>query len=39
MKNTIISEIDSKIEATVKLLKTHDFVHSILLFGSISKKT
>jgi hypothetical protein len=39
MKNTIISEIDSKIEATVKLLKNLDFVHSILLFGSISKKT
>ncbi len=38
MKNTIISEIDSKIEATVKLLKNLDFVHSILLFGSISKK-
>jgi predicted nucleotidyltransferase len=38
MSNTKISEIDSKIEATVKLLKTLDFVHSILLFGSISKK-
>lgn len=37
MNNTIISEIDSKIEATVKLLKSLDFVHSILLFGSISK--
>ncbi|MDP3104041.1 MAG: hypothetical protein Q8M95_05475 [Candidatus Methanoperedens sp.] len=31
-------EIDSKIDATVKLLKDLDFVHSILLFGSISKK-
>ena len=39
MKNIIISEIDSKIEATVKLLKSLDFVHSILLFGSISKKS
>ncbi|MCZ7361913.1 MAG: hypothetical protein O8C58_01005 [Candidatus Methanoperedens sp.] len=38
MSNTKISEIDSKIEATVKLLKNLDFVHSILLFGSISKK-
>lgn len=38
MERTKISEIDSKIEATVKLLKTLDFVHSILLFGSISKK-
>ena len=38
MSNTIISEIDSKIEATVKILKNLDFVHSILLFGSISKK-
>jgi predicted nucleotidyltransferase len=38
MSNTKISEIDSKIEATVKLLKTLDFVHSILLFGSVSKK-
>ncbi len=38
MKNTITSEIDSKIEATVKLLKSLDFIHSILLFGSISKK-
>jgi len=37
MSNTIISEIDSKIEATVKILKNLDFVHSILLFGSISK--
>lgn len=36
--NTKISEIDNKIEATVKLLKNHDFIHSILLFGSISKK-
>ncbi len=39
MSNTIISEIDSKIEVTVKLLKNLDFVHSILLFGSISKKS
>jgi len=38
MNNTKISEIDSKIDATVKLLKNLDFVHSILLFGSISKK-
>jgi predicted nucleotidyltransferase len=38
MSNTKISEIDSKIEATVKILKNFDFVHSILLFGSISKK-
>jgi len=36
--NTISSEINSKIEATVTLLKNLDFVHSILLFGSISKK-
>lgn len=38
METRKISEIDSKIEATVKLLKTLDFVHSILLFGSVSKK-
>ena len=39
MERKKISGIDSKIEATVKLLKNLDFVHSILLFGSISKKS
>lgn len=38
MSKTKISEIDSKIDATVKLLRGLDCVHSILLFGSISKK-
>ena len=39
MERKKISGIDSKIEATVKLLKNLDFVHSIMLFGSISKKS
>lgn len=38
MSKKKISEIDSKIEATVKHLKDLNYVHSILLFGSISKK-
>jgi len=38
MERRKISEIDSKIEATVTLLRKLDFIHSILLFGSISKK-
>lgn len=38
MKDTTISETDSKIEVTVKLLKNLDFVHSILLFGSIANR-